>query len=69
MTERMQLRQVCSWNRQLARENGNLRAELHRVRLEIEQMEAANAALGVQAEAAESILNASMTEARRARQR
>jgi len=67
MTEQQQLRRVCGWNRQLSRENGNLRAELHRARLEIERLEAANAELGVQAEAAECFLSSSMTEARRAR--
>jgi hypothetical protein len=67
MTDRQQLRQVCAWNRQLARENSTLRAELHRSRRENEELEADNLALGVQAEAAETFLDTAMTAARRAR--
>jgi hypothetical protein len=65
MTDRQQLRQVCAWNRQLARENGSLRAELHRARCDIEALEAANARSGAEAEASECFLVSSMTEARR----
>ena len=67
MTDRQQLREVCAWNRQLSRENSTLRAELHRRRCEVDQLEAANARLGAQAEAAECFLDAAMTESRRAR--
>jgi hypothetical protein len=67
MTERQQLRDVCSWNRQLFRENSELRAELHRTRSENEALEAANAAFSTQAEASECFLASAMTEARRTR--
>ncbi len=69
MTDRQQLREVCGWNRQLARENSALRAELHRTRQEVQALEATNAELGVQAEAAECFLTSAMTEARRATRR
>jgi hypothetical protein len=46
MIERQQLREVCAWNRQLSRENSELRAELHRTRCEVDELEAANAELG-----------------------
>ncbi|HTZ86654.1 MAG TPA: hypothetical protein VMB05_08300 [Solirubrobacteraceae bacterium] len=64
MTDRQQLRQVCAWNRQLVRENGTLRAELHRSHQENEELEADNLALSAQAEAAETFLDAAMTAAR-----
>jgi hypothetical protein len=66
MTDRQQLREVCGWNRQLSRENSTLRAELHRARCTVEELEAVNAGLGTQAEASECFLAPSMTEARRA---
>jgi hypothetical protein len=69
MTDRQQLRQVCAWNRQLARENSALRAELHRTRCTVEELETTNAELGAQAEAAECFLATSMMEARRASHR
>jgi hypothetical protein len=64
MTERRQFREVCAWNRQLSRENSKLRAELHRTRSENETLEAANAELGAQAQAAECLLGSAMSEAR-----
>jgi hypothetical protein len=67
MTDRQQLRQICAWNRQLCRENGALRAKLHRNDQENEELEAANVALRAQAEAAEAFLDAAMTAARRVR--
>jgi hypothetical protein len=65
MTERQQLREVCGWNRQLARENSCLRAELHRKRSANEALETTNAKLA--AEAAECFLTSARTEARCAR--
>jgi cell division protein FtsB len=67
MTERRQLREVCAWNRRLSRENSELRAELHRTRSENEALEAVNADLATQTEAAECFLGSAITEARRAR--
>jgi hypothetical protein len=61
MTERQQLRQVCAWNRQLARENGTLRIELHRSHQAKEELEADNASLRTQGEAAEALLDAAMS--------
>lgn len=47
MSERQQLREVCAWNRQLSRENSTLRAELHRTRSEVDDLETANVELAL----------------------
>jgi hypothetical protein len=55
-----QLRAVCAWNRQLARENIRLRERIaHLARV--------NARQSAEAEASESLLTAAMDEAVRAR--
>jgi len=67
MNQRQQLREVCAWNRQLSRDNSTLQAELQRTRCDVEKLEAANAELGAQAEAAECLLDAAMSESSRVR--
>jgi hypothetical protein len=63
MTDHQHLKQVCGWNRQLARQNAALRAELHRVRLDVEQLEAANGELRVERDAADVLLGEAMDAA------
>jgi hypothetical protein len=65
MTPREQLRQVCRWNRQLDGENKRLREEVQRLRYEVRELEAANAELRIEAEAADVLLGAAMDEAAR----
>jgi hypothetical protein len=60
MTERQQLRRVCGSHRQLVRENGALRAELDQARREIAGLEAANAELQVEREAADTLMGEAM---------
>jgi hypothetical protein len=55
-----QLRQVCEWNHRLCSENSLLRIKAHSMEREIRALEADNARLGVEAEAAESFLKSAM---------
>lgn len=52
MRDHHRARDVCSERRQLVREDGSLQAELHRARLEITELEAVNANLRVERDAA-----------------
>jgi hypothetical protein len=63
MTDRHRLHQSCRENRQLIRENSALRAELHRARQEAAELEAANANLRVERDAADVLLGEAMDEA------
>ncbi len=63
MTLREQLRRVCQWNRQLARERAVLRIELERARQEAEQLEAVNAQLRVERDTADLLLAEAMDAA------
>ena len=67
MSERDQLREVCRWNRQLDGENRRLREEVQRLRYEVRELEATNADLRIEAEAADALLGAAMDEAARSR--
>lgn len=55
MTEREQIRRVCRWNRDLARENADLRRAL-------QQSQEATATAGVERDTAVIFLNAAMDE-------
>jgi predicted RNase H-like nuclease (RuvC/YqgF family) len=56
MSQRQQLRQACGKNRHLARENSALRAELDRATREINELEATNAELQIEREAADVLM-------------
>jgi hypothetical protein len=58
-----QLRHVSQWNHRLCRENSLLRIKVHSMEREIRALEADNARLGVEAEAAESLLKSAMDAA------
>jgi hypothetical protein len=62
MSEHAQLRQVCQWNRTLARENARLRDELRNIEQECRALTDANANLGVQLEACDQMLGAAMNQ-------
>jgi hypothetical protein len=64
MTERQRLRQACARRRHLIRENSQLRAELHRVTIQLCELEAANFNLCVERDTADVLLGAAMSEAR-----
>lgn len=68
MTEREQMRRVCGWNRELARDIGSLRTELHQAKREIKELAAANADLRVERDATDVLLGATMDDALEARQ-
>jgi hypothetical protein len=63
MTGRQQLREVCGRHRQLVRENGRLRAKLDRLQRENVELEAANAELVVEREAADILMGEAMKAA------
>jgi hypothetical protein len=67
VSERDQLREVCRWNRELDGENRRLREEVQRLRFGVRDLEATNAELHVEAEAADALLGAAMDEAARSR--
>jgi hypothetical protein len=64
-----QLRHVCQWNHRLSRENSLLRIKVHSMEREIRALETDNARLGVEAEAAESLLKSAMGVALEAKRR
>lgn len=65
--EREQIRRVCRWNRELARENARLREKLGRRRQECRELSDANANLRVERDANDALLGAAMDEALKAR--
>lgn len=64
MSKRKQLRLVCRWNRDLARENKCLRDQLSRRDERIAELEETVASLGVQLGASEVLLGAAMDDAK-----
>jgi len=58
--QRQQLRQLCGDKRHLARENSRLRAELDRLGRQNIELEAANAELVVEREAADILMGEAM---------
>jgi hypothetical protein len=64
-----QLRQVCLWNRALARENARLREELHRGARECRELDAANAMLRSELRGADDLLSETLEAALKGRRR
>lgn len=62
-----QLREVCEWNKKLARENAVLRVRTRNCELEVRELQTANANLRVEREAVETVLGAAVDEALKAR--
>jgi hypothetical protein len=62
MTEFEQLRRVCQWNHDLARENARLRLGLCRKNQACRELERANADLRVERDASDALLGSAMDE-------
>jgi hypothetical protein len=62
-----QLRAVCRWNRQLARDNSLLRIRLRNAEQKLRELERKNANLAIELDAVSTALGAAMDEALKAR--
>lgn len=67
MSDRDQIRRVCSWNRSLARENLQLRAALRYQEQECRKLKAVGAARAAELAACDRMLGAAMDRALAAR--
>lgn len=62
MTEREQIRRVSRWNRDLARENARLRADVVSLKRRVRELESTNTNLLVERDATDHLLGVAMDD-------